>query len=105
MDGAPLPPPPPLLLPVALARHRRTLSASWSWTLASGWAMVMACIGLVANTGQLLGGPPFWLPLVVPPFVMPGLVLAALAVDWRHSWRLSWVAVGVLAALAVVDVL
>src|SRR6476619_4631225 len=102
----PLPPPPPsegapLTPPSAEAihfagtppAHRRTLTTGWRWVLACGWGTVMAGIGVVANTGFLLGDPPFWTGngLAVLPFLAPVLVLVALAADWRYEIALSFV--------------
>jgi hypothetical protein len=85
--------------------RRRTLTTGWRWVLACGWGMVMAGIGIVANTGFLLGDPPFWTGngLAVLPFLAPVLVLVALAADWRYEIVLSFVAVGVTAGIGVID--
>ncbi len=110
--AAPLPPP-PLASPSAEAieyagappAHRRTLTAGWRWVLACGWGTVMAGIGVVANTGFLLGDPPFWTGngLAVLPFLAPVLVLIALAADWRYEIALSFAAVAATAAIGLVD--
>jgi len=116
----PLPPPePPTSLPPPTAEpsaeamrlsgaptaRRRTLTTGWRWVLACGWGTVMAGIGVVANTGFLLGDPPFWTGngLAVLPFLAPVLVLVALAADWRYEIALSFVAVGATAAIGLVD--
>jgi len=116
----PLPPPvaPPALPPPtptpssdamrfagAPTAHRRTLTTGWRWVLACGWGMVMAGIGVVANTGFLLGDPPFWTGngLAVLPFVVPVLVLVALAADWRYEIVLSFVAVAATATIGLID--
>jgi hypothetical protein len=67
--------------------------------------MVMAGIGIVANTGFLLGDPPFWTGngLAVLPFLAPVLVLVALAADWRYEIALSFGAVAATAAIGLVD--
>ena len=85
--------------------HRRTLTTGWRWVLACGWGMVMAGIGVVANTGFLLGDPPFWTGngLAVLPFLAPVLVLVALAADWRYEIVLSFVAVAATTAIGLVD--
>jgi len=105
----PLPPPAPsTMIPftreVAVPRHR-TLTQGWRWVLACGWGTVVAGIGVVANTGFILGDPPFWTGngLAVLPFVLPALVLVALAGDWRYTIPLSFVAVGGTVAVGVVD--
>jgi hypothetical protein len=107
----PLPPPPPAdvvpyeeQVPVAPAR-RRTLTSGWRWVLACGWGTVMAGIGVVANTGFILGDPPFWTGngLAVLPFVLPVLVLIALAGDWRYTIPLSFAAVAGTALIGFVD--
>ena len=73
----PLPPPQAIVpyeeaavAPAAVARQR-TLTPGWRWVLACGWGTVMAGIGVVANTGFILGDPPFWTGngLAVLPFV------------------------------------
>ncbi len=111
-DAVPtLPPPTPMPSSEAMrfagapATHRRTLTTGWRWVLACGWGMVMAGIGVVANTGFLLGDPPFWTGngLAVLPFVVPVLVLVALAADWRYEIALAFVAVAATAAIGVVD--
>src|SRR5436305_5469 len=68
------------------AARRRTLTSGWRWVLACGWGTVMAGIGVIANTGFILGDPPFWTGngLAVLPFVAPVVVLVALAADWRY---------------------
>jgi hypothetical protein len=108
---ATLPPPTPIPSPDAMrfagapAVRRRTLTTGWRWVLACGWGMVMAGIGIVANTGFLLGDPPFWTGngLAVLPFIAPVLVLVALAADWRYEILLSFAAVAATAGIAVVD--
>ena len=119
-EQQPLPPPnppailpPPTPMPSAEAMRfagappvrRRTLTTGWRWVLACGWGMVMAGIGVVANTGFLLGDPPFWTGngLAVLPFIAPVLVLVALAADWRYEIALSFAAVAATAGIAVVD--
>jgi hypothetical protein len=110
----PVPPaalPPPTPTPAATeftgapAVHRRTMTTGWRWVLACGWGTVMAGIGVVANTGFLLGDPPFWTGngLAVLPFLAPVLVLVALAADWRYEIPLSFVAVAATTAIAVAD--
>ncbi len=106
----PLPPPPAEVVPftedvpVAPPR-RRTLTSGWRWVLACGWGTVMAGIGVVANTGFILGDPPFWTGngLAVLPFVLPVLVLVALAGDWRYTIPLSFVAVAGTALIGFID--
>jgi len=99
--------PSPEAMPFAGApsSHRRTLTTGWRWVLAGGWGMVMAGIGVVANTGFLLGDPPFWTGngLAVLPFLAPVLVLVALAADWRYEIPLSFVAVAATAAIGIAD--
>jgi hypothetical protein len=107
----PLPPPQAIVPyeeaaapPVAVSRPR-TLTQGWRWVLAAGWATVMAGIGVVANTGFILGDPPFWAGngLAVLPFIMPALVLVALAGDWRYTIPLSFAAVASTAIIGVID--
>ena len=85
--------------------HRRTLTTGWRWVLACGWGTVMAGIGVVANTGFLLGDPPFWTGngLAVLPFVAPVVVLVALAADWRYEIALSFAAAAATAAIGIID--
>jgi hypothetical protein len=113
----PLPPPPPPAAPMSpevvpfagdvptLVSRRRTLTPGWRWVLACGWGTVMAGIGVVANTGFVLGDPPFWTSsgLAVVPFVVPVLVLVALAGDWRYTIPLSFAAVASTMVVAVID--
>jgi hypothetical protein len=106
----PLPPPAPSSVitfahePPPVPR-RRTLTQGWRWVLACGWGTVMAGIGVVANTGFILGDPPFWTGngLAVVPFVLPALVLVALAGDWRYTIPLSFAAVASTVAIGVID--
>ena len=86
--------------------RRRTLTTGWRWVLACGWGTVMAGIGVVANTGFILGDPPFWTGngLAVLPFVAPVLVLVALAADWRYEIPLSFLAVAATFAIGLADV-
>ena len=65
----------------------------------------MAGIGVVANTGFILGDPPFWTGngLAVLPFVAPVLVLVALVADWRYEIHLSFAAVAITFAIALID--
>jgi hypothetical protein len=103
--------PPPLPRPEAIQyagappTRRRTLTTGWRWVLACGWGTVMAGIGIVANTGFILGDPPFWTGngLAVLPFVVPVLVLVALAADWRYEIVLSFAAAGATALIGVID--
>jgi hypothetical protein len=103
----PLPPPfgiPPV--PAALpapAEEPATLQVGWRWVLAGGWGAVVAALGLVADTGETLGTGPWWLPVLVPPFVLPLLTLIAIARDWRSTLLLSWLATAFLAVSALVD--
>src|SRR6185503_11694492 len=105
--AAALAPPTPMPSPAAMefagapAAHRRTLTTGWRWVLACGWGTVMAGIGVVANTGFILGDPPFWTGngLAVLPFLAPVLVLIALAADWRYEIQVSFFAVAVTAAI------
>jgi hypothetical protein len=85
--------------------RQHTLTTGWRWVLACGWGTVMAGIGVVANTGFILGDPPFWTGngLAILPFLFPVLVLVALAGDWRYTIQLSFVAVGVTAVIGVID--
>jgi hypothetical protein len=85
--------------------RRQTLTTGWRWVLACGWGTVMAGIGVVANTGFILGDPPFWTGngLAVLPFVAPVLVLVALVADWRYEIQLSFVAVGATFVIALID--
>ena len=106
----PLPPPAEVMpyseeVPVAPAARRRTLTSGWRWVLACGWGTVMAGIGVVANTGFILGDPPFWTGngLAVLPFVLPVLVLVALASDWRYTIQLSFVAAAGTAVIGFID--
>lgn len=117
--AAPSPPPPPPPPPSAAsapsaeaiqfagapAVHRRTLTTGWRWVLACGWGTVMAGIGVVANTGFILGDPPFWTGngLAVLPFLAPVVVLIALAADWRYEIVLSFAAVAVTAVIGLID--
>jgi hypothetical protein len=124
---APLPPPTPYVAgepasdegatrlsePSAEAVHyagapparRQTLTTGWRWVLACGWGTVMAGIGVVANTGFILGDPPFWTGngLAVLPFVAPVLVLVALVADWRYEIQLSFVAVAITFVIGLID--
>jgi hypothetical protein len=99
--------PPPVVeaSPEAPARSPRYLSVGWRWALASGWATIMACLGIIANTGWILGSTPFWLPTFVLGFLAPAAVLLAVAADSKHTLRLSWLAVGVTAVLGLIDLL
>lgn len=125
--SAPLPPPTPYAVggrasgegpaplpePSAEAVHyagapparRQTLTTGWRWVLACGWGTVMAGIGVVANTGFILGDPPFWTGngLAVLPFVAPVLVLVALVADWRYEIHLSFVAVAITFVIGLID--
>ncbi len=85
--------------------RRRTLTTGWRWVLACGWGTVMAGIGVVANTGFILGDPPFWTGngLAVLPFIGPVLVLIALAADWRYEIHLSFAAVAATFAIGIID--
>ena len=78
----------------APAAHRRTLTTGWRWVLACAWGIVMAGIGVVANTGFLLGDPPFWTGngLAVLPFLAPVLVLWPSPPTGATRSRLSFVA-------------
>jgi len=104
-------PPPQAIVPYeeaaapAVVPRQRTLTPGWRWVLACGWGTVMAGIGVVANTGFILGDPPFWTGngLAVLPFVMPALVLVALAGDWRHTIPLSFAAVVSTAIIGLID--
>jgi hypothetical protein len=102
---APVPSPEVMRFAGAPVARRRTLTTGWRWVLACGWGTVMAGIGVVANTGFLLGDPPFWTGngLAVLPFLAPVLVLVALAADWRYEIALSFVAVAATAGIAVAD--
>jgi hypothetical protein len=71
--------------------------------LALGWLGIMSALGLVANTGDIIGTPPLWYPLRIVPFVLPVATLLALAYDWRHTLRLSFAAAVVLGVTALVD--
>jgi hypothetical protein len=110
--GEPLPPPTPTDVVAfsgaapAAPHRRRTLTQGWRWVLACGWGTVMAGIGVVANTGFVLGDPPFWTGngLAVLPFVLPVLVLVALAGDWRYTIHLSFAAVAATAVIGLIDV-
>jgi predicted anti-sigma-YlaC factor YlaD len=114
-DPAPSPLPPAAAPPAAqgeaapwpiapAAPRRRHLTTGWRWVLACGWGTVMAGFGVMANTGFLLGNPPFWIDVPVVPFVLPVAVLVALAVDWRWALALSFVAVVGSFTVAGVDV-
>ena len=106
-EGAPLAPPSAEAIHFAGTppAHRRTLTTGWRWVLACGWGTVMAGIGVVANTGFLLGDPPFWTGngLAILPFLAPVLVLIALAADWRYEVAVSFFAVATTAAIGVAD--
>jgi hypothetical protein len=104
----PLPPPQevvPFTADAPVVPRRRVLTQGWRWVLAGGWATVMAGIGVVANTGFILGDPPFWTGngLAVLPFVLPALVLVALAGDWRYTIPLSFLAVASTAVIGLID--
>ena len=109
--AATLPPPKPepsaeaIRFAGAPESRRRTLTTGWRWVLACGWGTVMAGIGVVANTGFILGDPPFWTGtgLAVLPFVLPVLVLVALAADWRYTIPLSFAAVAATAVIGIID--
>jgi hypothetical protein len=104
----PLPPPQevvPFTAEMPIVARRRVLTQGWRWVLACGWGTVMAGIGVVANTGFILGDAPFWTGngLAVLPFLLPALVLVALAGDWRYSIPLSFLAVASTAAIGLID--
>jgi hypothetical protein len=104
----PLPPPQsvvPYTAEAPAVPRQRTLTQGWRWVLACGWGTVIAGIGVVANTGFILGDPPFWTGngLAVLPFVLPALVLVALAGDWRYTIPLSFAAVASTAIIGVID--
>jgi hypothetical protein len=107
-DPAPslLPPPnagPPADQAARPPARPRTLTNGWRLTLALGWAGILAALGLIANTGFILGSEPFWFSVPVLPFLLPVVVLAALAYDWRHTLLLSLVAAISLSVVAIVD--
>jgi hypothetical protein len=95
----PLPPP----APPAVAKPA-FLSNGWRLTLVCGWAAIGACIGLVANTGWILGGSPWWLRFLVVPFVLPAVTIIAVLMDSPTSLRWSWASVVALAAIGLIDV-
>jgi hypothetical protein len=108
-EPAPSPLSPPSALPprdhIAPPPARpRTLTNGWRLTLALGWAGILAALGLIANTGFILGSEPFWFSIPVLPFLLPVAVLAALAYDWRHTLLLSFVAAISLSVVAIVDI-
>jgi len=79
------------------------LTPGWRWTLGVAWAGVMSAIGLIADTGVSLGGPPFWLVTGVLPFILPAVTLFALFRDWRHALLLSFVSTAGLAVIGIID--
>jgi hypothetical protein len=79
------------------------LQTGWRWVLAAGWGGVVGALGLVADTGEQLGTAPWWLPVLVPPFVLPVLTLIAVARDWRSTLLLSWLATAFLGLSALID--
>jgi hypothetical protein len=98
-----LAPPPPPLVAEETATPPRALTPGWRLVMVAGWAMIMACVGLVANTGFILGTPPFWLPTYVTPFLLPAAALLLAAADRRPAIGMSWVASAALAVIGVVD--
>jgi hypothetical protein len=83
--------------------HPAYLQVGWRWVLAAGWGAIMGTLGLLADTGEQLGTGPWWLRILVPPFVLPVVTLVALARDWRSTLLLSWLATAFLGACAAID--
>jgi len=105
--STPLPPPAPVAgddAPgVATDDADAYLQLGWRWVLAAGWGGIMGALGLLADTGEQLGTGPWWLKVLVPPFVLPVVTLIAIARDWRSTLVLSWIATGFLGLCAVID--
>ena len=81
----------------------RALTPGWRLVLVAGWALLMACLGLVANTGFILGTSPFWLRTYVTPFILPTAALLLAAADRKPVIPVSWIAAAVLGVIGIID--